>query len=76
MSLDIRNATFYVLEQDNPATRGDAVPVSFEEEAFDAAQKLTARGSAVHVLYTEDASQIQLTRFAEAGIRTSLASQG
>ncbi|MBZ7927682.1 hypothetical protein LAC81_37745 (plasmid) [Ensifer adhaerens] len=75
MSLDIRNATFYVLEKDNPATRGDAVPVSFEE-AFDAAQKLTARGSAVHVLYTEDASQIQLTRFAEAGIRTSLASQG
>ena len=75
MILDIRNATFYVLEQDDPLTPHDAIPVSFEE-AFDQAQKLTAQGRAVHVLYTEDATQMQLTRFAEAGIRTSLASQG
>jgi len=75
MTLDIRNATFYVLEQDAPAASSDAIPVSFEE-AFAEAERLTAGGHAVHVLYTEDATQMQLTRFAEAGIRTSLAPQG
>ncbi|PDT77472.1 hypothetical protein [Sinorhizobium sp. BJ1] len=73
MTTDIRNATFYVLEQDDPFT--GAIPVSFEE-AFKEAEKLTANGRAVHVLYTEEATQTQLTRFAEAGIRTSLAPQG
>jgi len=72
---DIRNATFYVLEQDDPSAPSDAIPVSFED-AFKEAEKLTASGRAVHVLYTEDATQIQLTRFAAAGIRTSLAPQG
>ncbi|MCY1222990.1 hypothetical protein D9M68_268100 [compost metagenome] len=72
---DIRNATFYVLEQNDPSTSSDAIPVSFED-ALKEAEKLTASGRAVHVLYTEDATQIQLTRFAAAGIRTSLAPQG
>lgn len=75
MTNDIRNATFYILEQDDPAGQSDAIPASFDQ-AFEEAQKLTANGNAVHVLYTEEASQIQLTRFAEAGIRTSLAPQG
>ncbi|WDZ81865.1 hypothetical protein PWG15_33725 (plasmid) [Ensifer adhaerens] len=75
MTRDIRNATFYVLKQDDPSTLGDAVPVGFDE-AYEEAKKLTENGGAVHVLYTEDATQMQLTRFAEAGIRTSLASQG
>jgi hypothetical protein len=75
MTTDIRHATFYVLEQDDPSTPTDAIPVSFEE-AFKEAEKLTASGRAVHVLYTEEATQMQLTRFAEAGIRTSLAPQG
>lgn len=75
MTPDIRNATFYVLEQDDPTTSSDAIPVSFED-AFAEAERLTASGHAVHVLYTDEASQMQLTRFAEAGIRTSLAPQG
>ncbi|WP_027998790.1 hypothetical protein [Sinorhizobium arboris] len=75
MTTDIRNARFYVLEQDDLSTPTDAIPVSFEE-AFNEAEKLTASGRAVHVLYTEEATQIQLTRFAAAGIRTSLAPQG
>ncbi|MCA1441695.1 hypothetical protein I6F07_15990 [Ensifer sp. IC4062] len=75
MTTDVRNATFYVLEQDDPSAPTDAIPVSFEE-AFREAEKLTASGRAVHVLYTEEATQTQLTRFAEAGIRTSLVPQG
>ena len=74
MTRDIRNATFYVLRQDEVAAP-DAVLVSFEE-AYEEARGLTESGRAVHVLYTEDATQMQLTRFAEAGIRTSLAPQG
>ncbi|WP_457584763.1 hypothetical protein [Ensifer canadensis] len=75
MITDIRNAAFYVLEQDDPTVSSDAIPVSFEQ-AFKEAQRLTTSGHAVHVLYTEEASQMQLTRFAEAGIRTSLAPRG
>lgn len=75
MTTDIRNATFYVLKQGAPRKSAEAIPVSFEQ-AFKEAEKLTASGMAVHVLYTEEASQMQLTRFAEAGIRTSLAPQG
>ncbi len=72
---DVRNSTFYVLTQDDPSVPTDAVPVSFEE-AYEEARRRTEGGLAVHVLYTEDATQMQLTRFAEAGIRTSLAPQG
>ncbi|MEK1945685.1 MAG: hypothetical protein AAAB36_08935 [Ensifer adhaerens] len=75
MTRDIRSSTFYVLEQHDASSPTDAIPVSFEE-AFEQAKKLTASGRAVHVLYTDDATQMQLTRFAEAGIRTSLAPQG
>ncbi|MDK1490865.1 hypothetical protein QN219_12420 [Sinorhizobium sp. 7-81] len=75
MTTDIRNARFYVLEQDDPSTPADAIPVSFEE-AFKEAEKLTASGRAVHVLYTEEATQTQLNRFADAGLRTSLAPKG
>ena len=75
MTPDIRNSTFYVLTQDDPSAPTDALPVGFEE-AYEEAQRLTESGLAVHVLYTEDATQMQLTRFTEAGIRTSLASQG
>ncbi|NRQ17478.1 hypothetical protein [Ensifer sesbaniae] len=75
MTTDILNATFYVLVQDDPANPADAIPVSFEE-AFKEAEKLTASGRTFQILYTEDATQNQLTRFAEAGIRTRFAPQG
>lgn len=72
---DIRKALFYVLDRDEPSGHTDAIPEGFDE-AFSKADSLSRSGHPVHVLYTDGASQMQLTRFAEAGIRTSLAPEG
>jgi hypothetical protein len=70
---DIRDARFYVIDERNPDN--DVEPLSFDE-AFRRAQDLGSKGGVVHVMYTDEASQMQLTRFAEAGIRAALAPQG
>ncbi|NRP21921.1 hypothetical protein LPJGGPFB_05180 [Ensifer adhaerens] len=75
MTTDIGDAQFYVIEQDAAAGSVDANPEGFDE-AFSKAERLDRSGHPVHVLYTPEATQTQLTRFAQAGIRTSLAPQG
>jgi hypothetical protein len=70
---DIRDARFYVIDERNP--NKDVEPLSFDE-AFRKADELSSKGGGVHVMYTDEASQMQLTRFAEAGIRAALAPQG
>ena len=70
---DIREARFYVVDEKNPHM--DVEPLGFEE-AFRKANELSDQGRHVRVMYTDEASQMQLTRFAEAGIRAGLAPQG
>jgi len=52
---------------------GDAEPLRFED-AFQRATALVDKGAQVRVLYSEEASQIEITRFVSNGIPTSLAS--
>lgn len=70
---DIREARFYVVDELNPSMNVE--PLSFEE-AFRKAEDLSDNGGSVRVLYTDEASQMQLTRFSEAGIRAGLAPRG
>lgn len=68
---DIRDARFYVVDETAGSARGDADPLAFEE-AMSRAQGLAAGGRSVRVLYTEEASQTEITRFVSEGIPTSL----
>lgn len=70
---DIRDARFYVFDERNPGMNVE--PLGFDE-AFRKASDLSDHGGNVRVMYTEEASQMQLTRFAEAGIRAGLVPQG
>ena len=70
---DVREARFYVVDERNP--RQDVEPLGFDD-AFLKANDLSDKGGSVRVMYTDEASQMQLTRFAQAGIRAGLASQG
>lgn len=71
---DISDAKFYVCEDDG-AVHHDLTPVDFDV-AFREATAIADRGVRVHVMYTEDASQSQLTEFARVGIRAALVPQG
>lgn len=71
---DIRDAKFYVCE-DDIAIDHDLTPVDFDV-AFREATAIADRGGTVHVMYTEDASQSQLTEFARVWIRAALVAQG
>jgi hypothetical protein len=71
MTGDIRDARFYLVNESTPAA--DAEPLEFED-AFAKAQALADAGSTVRVLYTEEASQIEITRFVSHGIPTELVS--
>ncbi|WP_205909009.1 hypothetical protein [Metarhizobium album] len=66
-STDMRDARFYVLRQDEPGDIEGHEALDFDA-AFGQAKYLTEDGDAVHVMYTSEATQMQLTRFAEAGI--------
>jgi hypothetical protein len=69
---DIRDARFYVVDEDRPdASKVD--PLAFDA-AFDKAHALTENGKRVKVLYTEEATQIEITRFISHGIQAELAS--
>lgn len=70
---DVREARFYVVDERNPDM--DVAPLGFDE-AFRKATELSDHGGRIRVMYTDEASQMQLTRFAEAGIRAGLAPQG
>jgi hypothetical protein len=72
---DIRDAKFYLVAGGDAVDAADLQPLPFDE-AFRRAETLSEKGEDVRVLYTDEASQMQLTRFAEAGIRASLASAG
>jgi hypothetical protein len=72
---DIRDAKFYLVRQSDTDHAADLQPLSFDD-AFRKAETLSGKGEDVRVLYTDEASQMQLTRFAEAGIRTALAPGG
>jgi hypothetical protein len=70
---DIRDARFYVVS--GSVASEELKPLAFDQ-ALDEARTLAENGREVHVLYTDDASQMQLTRFVSLGIPTSLVSQG
>lgn len=71
---DVRDAKFYVC-RDAGAFNRDLVPMDFDA-AFRKASAIAERGEGVHVMYTEDASQSQLTEFARVGIPAALVPQG
>ena len=71
MVLDIRKARFYVINEDDGGMAEDAEPLEFDP-AFQKACALVDNGVRVKVLHTEDASQIQVTRFVSHGILTEL----
>jgi hypothetical protein len=68
---DIRDARFYVINDGYPA--GDAKPLGFDE-AIQKAEALLHGGARVKILYTEGASQTEITRFVSKGMRTELVS--
>jgi hypothetical protein len=70
---DIRDARFYVVDEDNGGMAKDAEPLEFDP-AYQKACALVENGVRVKVLYTEEASQIQITRFVSHGIATEIVS--
>jgi len=75
MATDIRDARFYVIDENDGSLAGDSRPLGFDE-AFERATSLADGGRSIKVLYTEEASQTQITRFVSHGIPTELASGG
>lgn len=73
MTVDIRDARFYVIHEDDGGMAKDAEPLEFDP-AFQKACALVENGVRVKVLYTEEASQIQITRFIHHGIIAELIS--
>jgi hypothetical protein len=70
---DIRDARFYVIDESDCDLAGDARPLGFEE-AIKRAEALMSGGTRVKVLYTEEASQTEITRFVSQGIPAELVS--
>lgn len=71
---DIRDVKFYVIE-DGAAGGGETTPLDFDA-ALDCAQSMANNGRHFHVLYTDGATQSQLTEFARRGIPIAIAPQG
>ena len=70
MATDIRDARFYVVNEDGGAEDASVEPLEFDQ-AFEKAQILAGSGASVRVLYTDEASQTEITRFVNHGIPTS-----
>lgn len=71
MATDIRDARFYVIDESDGTLAEDSRPLGFDE-AFDRAMSLADAGGSIKVLYTDEASQSEITRFVSRGIRTEL----
>lgn len=73
---DIRDAKFYVVDEtEGIAGDGSVVPLEFDA-ALRQARTLAEGGRNVRVMYTDGASQMQLTQLVSLGIPTSLAPHG
>jgi hypothetical protein len=73
---DIREAKFYVVdESEGLSVDGNVTPLEFDT-ALQQARTLVERGHNVRVMYTDSASQMQLTQLTSLGIPTGLAPQG
>ena len=75
MGGDIRDARFYVINESDGTLAEDSRPLGFDE-ALERAVALADAGQLIKVLYTDEASQTEITRFVSHGIRTELASGG
>lgn len=75
MATDIRNARFYVIDESAGMLAENSRPLGFDE-AFDRATSLADAGESIKVLYTDEASQTEITRFVSRGIRTELVGAG
>lgn len=73
MTVDIRDARFYVIDEGDGGMAHDAEPLEFDP-AYQKACALVENGVRVKVLYTQEATQIQITRFVERGIIAELVS--
>jgi hypothetical protein len=73
---DIRDAKFYVVDEtEGVSVDGNVMPLEFDN-ALQQARSLAEHGHDVRVLYTDEASQMQLTQLTSLGIPTGLAPQG
>jgi 2-methylisocitrate lyase-like PEP mutase family enzyme len=70
---NIRDARFYVIDESDGYLAGEARPLGFDE-AIERAEALVNGGRPVKVLYTEEASQTEITRFVSQGVPTELVS--
>ena len=75
MAGDIRDARFYVIDESDDAAAGKIEPLEFDP-AFEKAVVLAENGASIRVLYTDEASQTEVTRFASHGIPVSPMSGG
>jgi hypothetical protein len=66
-------ATWHLVDETAMGRGEDSEPMEFET-AFAKAQNLQQCGRSVMILYTEGASQIEITRFVSHGIRATLVS--
>lgn len=73
MGHDIRDARFYVIDEDDGGMAHDAEPLEFDP-AYQKACALRENGVRVKVLYTEEATQVHITRFVQRGIIAELVS--
>jgi hypothetical protein len=73
---DVRDVKFYVIEDsDPPETASGMTPLQFDA-AYVKADALVRGGHRVHVMYTDGATQMELTRFAYIGVPVGLAPEG
>lgn len=75
MTVDIRDARFYVVDERIGSAQNQTEPLEFDT-AIAQAERLVAEGAQIQVLYTEEATQTEITRFVSQGIRTALVSGG
>lgn len=71
MTVDIRDARFYVIDEDDGGMAHDAEPLEFDR-AYQKASALVKNGVRVKVLHTKEASQTHITRFLHQGIVAEL----
>lgn len=70
MTADKTAAQFYLMDDERGTAKRETAPLAFDQ-AFERATSLSRTGSHVRVFYSENASQSELSRFANRGIQTS-----
>ena len=71
MTVYVRDARFFVVDEDSSDVSEALLPLEFDP-ALQKAMALMENGARIKVLHTAHASQIEITRFVSQGIPTEL----